>query len=180
MFIRKKFGDGDREIHLPKWRQIAYQEQANLYATNLQEDNEQSKKIGAGEPAIRHEDGLVKIEEDGSVVLFANADTGMILNAKDNQAILFGDDVHVDSQIVHFHTNQNQLLWNQKQITEEVMPELHCNCKCTSCQKLSAMMSNKVFLRTIPRKRSDGYSDETITAKLKQLGIYHKERGSID
>jgi hypothetical protein len=176
MFVQKTFGDGDKEIHLSGWQKVTLTEQANLYANDLQRQNEQAQSIGANEPAIRHEDGVVKIEEDGSIVLFANADSGARIDATTNQLIFFGDEMHLDSQSIHLHTNQNEWLWNQKQIVEYQIPSIHCNCDCDGCKTIAGNLSNKVFLRTIPRNRTDSYDDE-IKKLLQKQGITYQRRG---
>jgi hypothetical protein len=80
----------------------------------LEKNVEKIVFISEDEIALKHPrtGATIKLADDGAIEMFANEDTGMRFDPKDNSIIFYGDSVHFATKEMRMHTKAHGLIWN--------------------------------------------------------------------
>lgn len=113
-YVNKTYQDGDKDIYFPYWRQVMQREATNFRTKNLEVEQEKWKFINEKEIALKHPKtgATIKLCDDGSIEMFANADTGIRIDQKENSIIFYGDTLHFATKEMKIHTKPYGFLWN--------------------------------------------------------------------
>lgn len=113
-YVNKTYQDGDKDIYFPYWRQVLQKEAANFSTKNLDVEKQKWQFINEKEIALKHPvtGATVKVCDDGSIEMFANADTGIRMDPKENSIIFYGDALHFTTKEMKIHTKPYGFIWN--------------------------------------------------------------------
>lgn len=117
-YVNKIYGDGDKDIYLPYWRQVVQKEMVNAKTSDLEVEKEKRQVISEDEIALKHPKtgATFKLCDDGAIEMFVNADTGIRLDPKDNAIIFYGDAIHMATKETRIHTKPYGFIWNNYNI----------------------------------------------------------------
>lgn len=185
-YIEKVYGDGDKEIRFPYWREVLQRENTNFNKKELENEREQCLFINEDEIALKHPKtgATFKLSDDGSIEMYANEDTGIRLDPYENTVVIFGDSIHLASKETRLHTKPHNLIWNNHNIN----PYLYYGDKILNSQKryipkvkVVSTSANGEYENEVPifqeqqRKR---YYDEKVKTIIEEIGIdLPKKRG---
>lgn len=176
-YIDKTYGDGDKDIHFPYWRQVVQGESVNFKPTALSNAKENWQFISEDEIALKHPKtgSTLKLADDGSIEMFVNEDTGIRLDPKDNSVIFYGDSVHFATKEMRIHTKPDGFIWNNHNLNpylyhgntvggERYIPKVSLSATTTGGSTL-------VQVPLFQEQSRKYYYDEKVTAMIEELGI---------
>ncbi|MFE4029157.1 hypothetical protein ACFX4N_23670 [Priestia sp. YIM B13551] len=176
-YVNKTYGDGDKDIYFPYWRQVLQNENLNFNAKSLEKEQENLQTIGEDEIALKHPvtGATIKLCDDGSIEMFVNEDTGIRLDAKENGIIFYGDAVHFATKEMRMHTKPYGFIWNNHNFNpylyygdkvgeQRVIPKL----STVSTTEEGQANINVPLFQENTRKQ---YYDEKVTSIIEGLGI---------
>lgn len=172
-YVNKTYGDGDKEIYSPYWRQVLQKELTNFEAKNLESEQGSYVFINEDEIALKHPvtGATIKLADDGSIEFFVNEDTGIRLDPTDNAIIFYGDSIHLASKETRIHTKPYGLIWNNHNINpylyygDKVEDERHIPKALMSTVK--GDLSTPIFQEQT-RKH---FYDDKVNSLIEELGI---------
>lgn len=176
-YVNKVYGDGDKDIHFPYWRQVVQKETVNFNAKSLEKEQEKHQFIGEDEIALKHPKtgATVKLNDDGSIEMFVNEDTGIRLDPKDNSVIFYGDSVHFATKEMRMHTKPYGLIWNNHNMN----PYLYYgdkvgdkrNIPTVSMQSTTASGPAATSVPLFQEQKRKHYFDSKVNDIMKEIGI---------
>lgn len=113
-FVDKIYGDGDKDIYVPYWKEVIQDESISSNKKNLDLELERNMFISEDEIALKHPKtgSTIKLRDDGAIEMYVNEDTGMRMDPKDNAIVFFGDIVHFATKEMRIHTKPHNFIWN--------------------------------------------------------------------
>jgi len=172
-YVTKEYGDGDKEIYMPYWRQVLKTEQTNLKGLDLDRSIEETKFISEDEIALKHpQTGTTfKLRDDGSIELFVNEDTGIRLDPKENAIVFYGDAMHFATKEMRIHTKPQGFIWNNHNLN----PYLYYGDKLPGRRIIPQLKLETHYGATsIPMFQEQArktYQDSKVNELLNELGI---------
>lgn len=175
-YVNKTYGDGDKDVYLPYWRQVIQQEVVNFNTKSLEKEQENRQFIGEDEIALKHPvtGSTIKLCDDGSIEMFVNEDTGIRLDATDNSIIFYGDAVHFATKEMRMHTKPYGLIWNNHNFN----PYLYYGDKVGDQRYIpkASMISTApngqaLQVPLFQEQKRKQYYDDKVTGIIEELGI---------
>ncbi|MEC4620931.1 hypothetical protein VST04_22825 [Bacillus paranthracis] len=176
-YVNKTYGDGDKDIHYPYWRQVLQNELVNFKAKSLEKELENWQFISEDEIALKHPvtGSTFKLCDDGSIEMFVNEDTGIRLDAKDNGIIFYGDSIHFATKEMRMHTKPYGFIWNNHNLN----PYLYYGDKVGEKRNIpkASMVSmlqdgpSNINVPLFQEQKRKHYYDEKVTSMIEDLGI---------
>lgn len=176
-YVNKTYGDGDKDIHYPYWRQVLQKEVVNFNPKSLEKELENWQFISEDEIALKHPitGSTFKLCDDGSIEMFVNEDTGIRLDAKENGIIFYGDSIHFATKEMRMHTKPYGLIWNNHNFN----PYLYYGDKVNdkrhipkaSLVSMTANGETNINVPLFQEQKRKHYYDEKVTSMIEDLGI---------
>ncbi|MEX3713569.1 hypothetical protein ABFV99_14290 [Cytobacillus horneckiae] len=172
-YVNKTYGDGDKDIYLPFWRQVLQRELTNAEVKNLERLQESMQFINEDEIALKHPatGSTIKLADDGSIEFFVNEDTGIRLDPVDNAIVFYGDSVHFAAKEMRMHTKPYGLIWNNHNFN----PYLYHGDKVDNQQQIprASMMTPKgeINVPLFQKQQRKHFYDDKVKSIIEDLGI---------
>jgi len=172
VFSGKKYVDGDKDWDAPEWRRLIDKELVDGDEFDFEKERQAKSRFGEDETGIKHPKtgAVIRTNDDGSIEIFVNEDTGIRLDPKENAIILYGDMIHSASKDFHVHTRPHGLAWNYKTFN----PALHYEDEKHPLPKLTTAAGKEYGIFSGKPRRS--LYDSKVTELLGKLGIEVEER----
>lgn len=183
-FIEEMYGDGDKEIYVPHWREIIQNEVVRQEKRDLEKVTDTDTFIDENEIAMKHPitGATIKLRDDGAIEMYVNEDTGFRMDPKDNAIIFFGDVFHAATKETRIHTKPHQFIWNnhnfnpylyygEKEGDQRYIPKIKTHVK----EGEGVSERNVSIFQEQNRK---GYYDNKVKDIMREIGIdFSRERG---
>lgn len=177
-YVNKTYADGDKDIYFPFWREVLQKELVNFEAKSLEKEQEKVLFIGEDEIALKHPvtGSTIKLVNDGSIEMFANEDTGIRFDPKENSIVLYGDSIHMATKEIRMHTKPHGLIWNNHNFN----PYLYFGDKVNGKRTIPTIEANgvnangeqvSVNVPLFQEQKRKHYYDEKVTNIIEELGL---------
>ncbi|UOE58074.1 hypothetical protein [Cytobacillus oceanisediminis] len=172
-YVNKVYGDGDKDIHFPYWRQVLQKEAVSFDPISLENELEKWTFIGEDEIALKHPKtgATFKLCDDGSIEFFVNEDTGIRLDPKDNSIIFYGDSVHFATKEMRMHTKPHGLIWNNHNFNPFFYHGEKVAGKRIIPKVSTETFSGKKDLPIFQEQKRKAYYDDKVNSIIEEIGI---------
>jgi len=182
-YVVHEYDDGDFVYDPPEWKIRFHERERKHQKIDHDSLDTKSQYIQPNELAMKHphNQSLIKVGDDGSILLFAGDQLGMRIDPETNSIQLFADNLHFMGKRVAFHTYPTGLWWNGYAFNPELYYEddqetaIQFQAQKQKWTKEKGWQTESKWVRPMIRPTMNTSYSEGVIQLLKELGLPTEE-----